>query len=330
MVFEGDFVQGVILDSTDAEPETGFNQFAFPSINDSPPSVVGGGDTIIAFNGRPRDAGVRQVPGDARGVGDLGHARRLLVAQHERRRERLPGRRSPGRRPRRWPTPRRFRFDMSDLAPSAFGGTVGQGEWKILQDFLQEPERHPGHAAGARDGGGEGLRAVIDHGDRQHHGGAPEQGAPPGAGDGGPGPGPPAPVPRRARASCRRRSCSWASGSSTRRSTRSSAASTTGPATSFVGFDNYKTLFTDRRPADGDQEQRDLGRSSCRRSVTAIGLVFAVLTERIRWSVAFKTAVFMPMAISLFAAGVIWHIMYEQDPSAGDRQRGHRGGRTTP
>jgi hypothetical protein len=33
--------------------------------------------------------------------------------------------------------------------------------------------------------------------------------------------------------------------------------------------------------------------------------------------VAFKTAVFMPMAISLFAAGVIWHIMYTQDPSQG-------------
>ena len=28
---------------------------------------------------------------------------------------------------------------MSDLAPSAFGGTVGQGEWKILQDFLNDP-----------------------------------------------------------------------------------------------------------------------------------------------------------------------------------------------
>ena len=33
--------------------------------------------------------------------------------------------------------------------------------------------------------------------------------------------------------------------------------------------------------------------------VTAIGLIFAVLIERVRWSVAFKTVVFMPMAISL-------------------------------
>ncbi len=51
--------------------------------------------------------------------------------------------------------------------------------------------------------------------------------------------------------------------------------------------------------------------------VTAIGLVFAVLTERVRFSVAFKTAVFMPMAISLFAAGVIWRVMYEKDPDQG-------------
>jgi alpha-glucoside transport system permease protein len=51
--------------------------------------------------------------------------------------------------------------------------------------------------------------------------------------------------------------------------------------------------------------------------VTAIGLVFAVLLERIRFSVAFKVAVFMPMAISLFAAGVIWRLMYEKDPEQG-------------
>ena len=51
--------------------------------------------------------------------------------------------------------------------------------------------------------------------------------------------------------------------------------------------------------------------------VTAIGLVFAVLMERVRFSVAFKTVVFMPMAISLFAAGVIWRVMYEKDPDQG-------------
>ncbi|MFB8249336.1 ABC transporter substrate-binding protein [Streptomyces sp. NPDC055952] len=33
-----------------------------------------------------------------------------------------------------------FRFDMSDQAPQAFGGTPGKGEWKILQDFLKNPD----------------------------------------------------------------------------------------------------------------------------------------------------------------------------------------------
>ena len=51
--------------------------------------------------------------------------------------------------------------------------------------------------------------------------------------------------------------------------------------------------------------------------VTAIGLIFAVLTERIRWAVAFKTVVFLPMAISAFATGVTWRLMYTQDPNLG-------------
>ena len=40
-----------------------------------------------------------------------------------------------------------FRFDMSDLAPAAFGGTPGQGEWKILQDFLDDPSKVDGTAS---------------------------------------------------------------------------------------------------------------------------------------------------------------------------------------
>jgi alpha-glucoside transport system permease protein len=42
-----------------------------------------------------------------------------------------------------------------------------------------------------------------------------------------------------------------------------------------------------------------------------------VLTERVRWAVAFKTVVFLPMAISAFATGVTWRIMYQQDPNVG-------------
>jgi alpha-glucoside transport system permease protein len=89
----------------------------------------------------------------------------------------------------------------------------------------------------------------------------------------------------------------------------------------FVGIDNYKQLFV---PFNISQ---NLLLKSIRNNViwvavvpalvTALGLIFAVLTERIRWTVAFKTAVFLPMAISAFATGVTWRIMYQQDPTQG-------------
>ena len=84
----------------------------------------------------------------------------------------------------------------------------------------------------------------------------------------------------------------------------------------FVGIDNYKALF------ENDVILKSIENSAIWVAIvpaiiTALGLIFAVLTERVRWAVAFKTVVFMPMAISLFATGVIWHVMYLKDPSQG-------------
>jgi alpha-glucoside transport system permease protein len=85
---------------------------------------------------------------------------------------------------------------------------------------------------------------------------------------------------------------------------------------SFVGVDNYEKLFTDDTLLTAIRNNF-LWLLIVPAFVTAIGLVFAVLLERIRFSTAFKVAVFMPMAISLFAAGVIWRLMYEKDPDQG-------------
>jgi alpha-glucoside transport system permease protein len=84
----------------------------------------------------------------------------------------------------------------------------------------------------------------------------------------------------------------------------------------FVWFDNYQTLFTSDTLLTAIKNNA-IWLAVVPALVTAIGLIFAVLTERIRWSVAFKIAVFMPMAISLFAAGVIWHLMDQKDPEIG-------------
>ena len=84
----------------------------------------------------------------------------------------------------------------------------------------------------------------------------------------------------------------------------------------FVGIDNYKTLFSSDTLVKAI-ENNAIWLAVVPAFVTAIGLIFAVLTERVRWQVAFKIAVFMPMAISLFAAGVIWHLMLQKDPQQG-------------
>jgi alpha-glucoside transport system permease protein len=84
----------------------------------------------------------------------------------------------------------------------------------------------------------------------------------------------------------------------------------------FVWFQNYQDLFTRDRTVTAIKNNA-IWVAVVPAFVTAVGLIFAVLTERVSWSVAFKTAVFMPMAISAFAAGVIWRIMDQQDPKQG-------------
>jgi alpha-glucoside transport system permease protein len=84
----------------------------------------------------------------------------------------------------------------------------------------------------------------------------------------------------------------------------------------WVGIDNYKALFTTSALTTAIKNNA-IWVGVVPALVTAIGLIFAVLTERVRWSVAFKTVVFLPMAISAFATGVTWRLMYQQDPNLG-------------
>ncbi len=91
----------------------------------------------------------------------------------------------------------------------------------------------------------------------------------------------------------------------------------------FVWFDNYEQLFTTDTLVTAIKNNA-IWVAVVPALVTALGLIFAVLTERVRWSVAFKTAVFMPMAISAFAAGITWRIMYVKDPDVGAVNAGIR------
>ena len=87
-------------------------------------------------------------------------------------------------------------------------------------------------------------------------------------------------------------------------------------STSFVGLANYRTVFS---TADILVTFRNnvIWVVVAPFLLTFLGLVFAVLTERIRWATAFKTVVFMPIAFSMTASGLVWNSIMNIDPHIG-------------
>jgi alpha-glucoside transport system permease protein len=51
--------------------------------------------------------------------------------------------------------------------------------------------------------------------------------------------------------------------------------------------------------------------------VTVLGLVLAVLSERIKWSTAFKTVIFLPIVFSVTASSLVFTQIFQLDPHVG-------------
>lgn len=138
--FGGDFASGPIEDSTDATPGKGADFFPFPRINLDQNTVIGGGDmailmrdsdpgrALIRFLATPEAAAIwakqggflspnKNLKPDA--YGDDAIARRAAEALHDAE----------------------LAFDISDRQPGEFGATVGRGMYRILEDFLEHPQR---------------------------------------------------------------------------------------------------------------------------------------------------------------------------------------------
>ena len=86
--------------------------------------------------------------------------------------------------------------------------------------------------------------------------------------------------------------------------------------TNFVGLGNYGSVFTTDATLTA-LKNNAIWVVVAPTVTTALGLVFAVLTERISWGTAFKLVIFMPMAISMLAAGIIFRLVYDQNPDKG-------------
>jgi len=148
MVFEADFVGGVITSSTKAKPSTGFNTFTWPSITPGPDAgaVEIGGDLFVTFRDTPAiEAFVKYLATAPAaevwakqggfGTGNKNVPASVYPDAITRATEAPIG------------TAKSVVFDMSDEQPPSFGATAGQGEWGLFQDFLKTPSDVSGIAS---------------------------------------------------------------------------------------------------------------------------------------------------------------------------------------
>ncbi|MFE3268067.1 carbohydrate ABC transporter permease [Streptomyces sp. NPDC059215] len=84
----------------------------------------------------------------------------------------------------------------------------------------------------------------------------------------------------------------------------------------FVGADNYTEMFRDPATLKAVRNTA-IWVVVAPTLLTGLGLVLAVLVEKVRWATAFKLLLFMPMAVSFLAAGIIFRLAYDEDPSKG-------------
>ncbi|MFF9409965.1 ABC transporter substrate-binding protein [Streptomyces anandii] len=137
MVFEGDFAQ-VNIGETKAEVGTDAKVFPFPAVGSTAPVVSGGDAAVILKDSKAAQALVTFLASsDAATI-------QAKLGGYLSPNKNVPNSAYPNEVQRKIAqalieSGDNFRFDMSDQAPQAFGGTPGKGEWKDLQDFLKNP-----------------------------------------------------------------------------------------------------------------------------------------------------------------------------------------------
>ncbi|MET8643517.1 ABC transporter substrate-binding protein [Streptomyces sp. NPDC004675] len=142
MVYEGDFVAGVAHDQFGKTIGQDADFFAFPAVDGGSAPVVSGGDAAVVLkDGKNAKAGMKLLEylatPEAAAVwakagGFLSPNKKLDLASYGDDVTRATAKSLVA-------AGDSVRFDMSDQAPAAFGGTKGAGEWKLLQDFLGDP-----------------------------------------------------------------------------------------------------------------------------------------------------------------------------------------------
>ncbi|MBM9508859.1 ABC transporter substrate-binding protein [Actinacidiphila acididurans] len=140
MVYEADFVSAFVSANTKAKVGTDAKVFPFPAVGSGKPPVVSGGDVAVALKDSPGAQALLTFIAStdaariwAQGGGYVSPNKSLDFSAYPDDVQRSIAQALIA-------SGDDFRFDMSDQAPAAFGGTKGEGEWKDLQDFLAKPQ----------------------------------------------------------------------------------------------------------------------------------------------------------------------------------------------
>jgi len=146
MVFEADFVGGVILSSTKAKAGTGFNAFPFPTTVSGSTGANGveiGGDLFVTFRDTPAIEAFVKFLATAPAAEAWAKQGGFGTGNHN-----VPSSIYPDPITKATESPIQSAtsvvFDMSDEQPASFGATAGQGEWGIFQTFLKNPKNIAG------------------------------------------------------------------------------------------------------------------------------------------------------------------------------------------
>lgn len=85
-------------------------------------------------------------------------------------------------------------------------------------------------------------------------------------------------------------------------------------AEGFIGLQNYAHFFTDKNMLAAFRNNALWGLILTTFTVS-FGLIFAILLDRVRYEKVIKSIVFIPMAISMVGASVIWKFVYAFRPA---------------
>jgi alpha-glucoside transport system substrate-binding protein len=138
MTFEADFVAVNITKDTRSRVGVDAKVFDFPAIGASPPSVVSGGDVAVVLKDSPAGRELVKFLATPEAAEVWARAGGFVSANENLDQTAYPDE-TTRQAARALTQADVVRFDLSDLVPSSFGATTGQGLWKVLQDWLRAP-----------------------------------------------------------------------------------------------------------------------------------------------------------------------------------------------